>query len=195
VSQLPPPSVTAAATSPVAVLVLDPAGVVVAANTAAHELWGVETGRLAGEAFVRLFAFEITGDGPDWLEAQWAAVLDTARDRTEHFNARTHAGATCAVSVRLETLAGLPDRLLATVQPVPAATAPAPAATGASLPLLAAHGGMGFFDLNLETGELQHSPAWKKNARLRRRRTTRHPRGLVGAAAPGRQRGGSVQGR
>ncbi len=145
-----------------AVLVLDPAGVVVAANTAAHELWGVETGRLGGEAFVRLFAFEITGDGPDWLEAQWAAVLDTARDRTERFNARTHAGATCAVSVRLETMAGLPDRLLATVQPVPAATAPAPAATGASLPLLAAHGGMGFFDLNLETGELQHSPAWKK---------------------------------
>ncbi len=149
------------ATPPVAILVLDIAGTVVAANAAAHQLWGVPEGHLAGEAFVRLFAFEVISDEPDWLETQWAAVQAIARDQSAAFVARPHDGDARSVQVRIEQPAGLGDRLLATVQPPPDSARRLPA-DDTLVPQLAEHGPIGFFDLRPGTGEAWYSPAWKK---------------------------------
>ncbi|MCW5550320.1 MAG: PAS domain-containing protein, partial [Opitutaceae bacterium] len=160
----PPPPASApspAAIPPVAVLMLDAAGMVVAANAAAHAFWGVEPGRLNGEAFVRLFEFEIVSDEPDWLDTQWAAVLATARDQVAPFIARDHEGRTHAVIVRLEQPPGLAERHLATVQ-APADTTRRLPTDDTLVPQLAEHGPIGFFDLNPATGEAWYSPAWKK---------------------------------
>lgn len=153
---------TASASAPaVAVLLLDAGGVVISANPAAHTLWGVAAGQLAGEAFVRLFEFDIMSDEVDWLETQWAAVLATATDQTTPFVARPHDGATRSVLVRIEHLPELPDRHLVTVQSPPDATRRLPT-DHTMVPLLAQHGSLGFFDLNLQTGEAWYAPAWKK---------------------------------
>ncbi|MBP7482892.1 MAG: PAS domain-containing protein [Lacunisphaera sp.] len=159
---MPPASVSSAAPPPVAVLVLDAAGVVLAANAAAHDFWGVAAPQLLGEAFVRLFQFEIISDEADWLEAQWAAVLATAENRTAAFTAKTHAGVARDALLRLEKIPGLDDRLLATVQP-PVAGGPAPTAPAHDgLQLLITQSGIGYFDLDLTTGAARYSPAWKK---------------------------------
>ncbi|MFI5357146.1 MAG: PAS domain-containing protein [Opitutales bacterium] len=133
-----------------------------AANGSAHALWEVETGRLNGEAFVRLFVFEMVSDDADWLDSQWAALRDTALDRTCILEARTSETASRPVSVRLETAPGLESRLIATVQP-PVAAAPSAAGTPRDhFDLLATASGVGFFDLNPHTGAAYYSPSWKR---------------------------------
>ncbi len=151
-------------TPSVVALVLDPTGHIVAAGASAHDFWGVAAPGLVGEPFVRFFQLEIVSHEPDWIEAQWAALRATAENRAAAFTARLSDGATREVLVRLEPAAGLTDRLLATVQTAPAAaTASSPSVIddhGAAF--LAAHSSIGFFDLDLATGRVQYSPAWKK---------------------------------
>ncbi|MCF7689263.1 MAG: PAS domain-containing protein [Cephaloticoccus sp.] len=161
-SILPPPTDAANSARPTAaVLFVDETGVVRAANSSAAKLWGVDAANLCGEAFVRLFAFEIVSDDSDWLETQWLALRDSAIDRDTRLDAKLHDGSISQVVVRLEQTAGMEDRLTATVLP-PTVAAPAPTANSDSAALLAAPGGLAFFDLNPLTGAARYSPAWKK---------------------------------
>lgn len=144
-----------------AVLILDESGVVQATNSSANQLWGAESGLINGEAFVSLFEFEITSDDADWLESQWSALRDASIDRSSILAAKSHDGSVRDVSIRLERASGLEKQLIATVTPVPAPVTPAET-TPDGLNLLSSQGGLGFFDLNPQTGAAQYSPAWKK---------------------------------
>ena len=156
----PAPDPSSGQIQPVAVLVLDLAGSVMAANDSAHALWRTEPGALNGQPFVGLFEFEFTSKDPDWLEMQWSALREAATDHTAPFIARSHDGGARPVQVRLEAVNGLTDRLLACVQPVVAA--PTTRAAGDSAGILSAHNGIGFFDLDMATGRATYSPAWKR---------------------------------
>ncbi len=142
-----------------AALVLDDAGRVTAASAAARSLWQASESEIVGEAFSNLFYFEVVSDGSDWLEAQWEVLLATALDRNSTLSAQPREGAPRDVLVRLDRLPA--GGYLATVQPPPP---PPPPSTddGTSFRLLADKGAAGFFDLNLKTGRVAYSPAWKK---------------------------------
>ncbi len=146
-------------------LVLDATGKITAANASAHALWQIDESGLIGEAFAALFAFEITSSDPEFLEAQWEVLLDSALNRTTLLQTQPRAGDPRDVSVRLEKNLGPISGYLATIQP-PAGTMAAPTATGddttQGFKLLADHGAAGFFDLQLAAGRVHFSPAWKK---------------------------------
>ncbi|MES2693102.1 MAG: PAS domain-containing protein, partial [Verrucomicrobiota bacterium] len=147
-------------------LLLDAAGRIGAANTSARALWQTGDDELIGEAFASLFVFEIVSSDPDFLEAQWEVLLASALDRETSLSAQPREGAPRTVRLRLEKNLGSAGAYVATVRPPAAAAASAPA-TGeddpaASLRLLAEKSSAGFFDLNLKTGRVQFSPAWKK---------------------------------
>jgi len=144
-----------------AVLILDESGVVQAANTSAGLLWGAPADQLNGESFVRLFDFEVVSEDPDLLEAQWQALRETGLDRTSGLLARPHDGPARPVAVRLESAAGLADKLVATIT-APVATAPAAPVGAESAELLARSGNVGFFDLNPQTDGAHYSPGWKR---------------------------------
>ena len=141
---------------------LDPAGRIVAANAGALALWRVAAGGLDGQPFAGLFEFEITSADPEFLAAQWTALHEAAAERPASCRARRADGSTAEVSLRVEAVAGLPDRLLATVQPVAPAPAENPAVAADGLASLAAHPGIGFFDLDPPAGRATFSPVWKK---------------------------------
>ncbi len=154
-----------------AVLVLDAAGRVTAANATARALWQTGPGELVGDAFAALFAFEVTSSDPEFLEAQWEVVLAGALDKSATLNAQPREGAPREVSVRLEKAhapahaSGAADGpgYLATI--LPAATpAPAPVGdeTASGFKLLADKSAAGFFDLDLKLNRVRFSPAWKK---------------------------------
>ncbi|HVS53733.1 MAG TPA: PAS domain-containing protein [Opitutaceae bacterium] len=150
-----------------AVLVVDAAGRIVSANTSARALWQTGDGELIGEAFASLFAFEITSNDPEFLEAQWDVLRTSALDRSAALAAQPREGAPREVRVRLEKILGAPNGYIATIQPPRAAAATNSAtATGAddaiAFPLLAEKGAAGFFDLHLKVGRVVFSPAWKK---------------------------------
>ncbi len=149
-----------------AVLVLDRAGRIVAANPSARLLWQTGPNELLGDAFASLFAFEVTSTDPEFLEAQWEVLLASALERTATLTAQPREQAPREVRVRLEpNLAG--EGYIATILP-PAIAAPVGTSGSggndpdAALQVLAAHGATGFFDLNLAAGKFQFSPAWKK---------------------------------
>ena len=144
-----------------AALILDEAGVVQAANRSACQFWETEAESLNGEAFTSLFEFEIHSDDADWLEAQWMAVHDSSLDHDSKMDAKTHGGTTRKVILRIEKASGLENHLIATIMPVPVMLETA-AAPSSGLDLLADQGGLGFFDLNPQTGAAQYSAAWKK---------------------------------
>ncbi|MBE34256.1 MAG: hypothetical protein CMI16_01630 [Opitutaceae bacterium] len=146
---------------PPAVLILDEAGSVQAANRSACQLWKTEADSLNGEAFTSLFEFDIYSDDTDWLEAQWMAVHDSSLDRDSKMDAKTHGGITQKVVLRIEKASGLENRLIATITPVQTFAETA-SATAGGMDILAAQGGLGFFDLNPQSGAAQYTPAWKK---------------------------------
>jgi PAS domain S-box-containing protein len=149
--------------APAAVLVLNAAGRVTAANTSARALWQAGETELLGEPFATLFAFEIVSPDPEFLEAQWEALLVSALDRSATLAAQPRAGAPRDVRVRLEKILGpVPGYLAAIQPPAPPAAAPGGDDTAAGLALLAAKGAAGFFDLQLAAGRVRFSPAWKK---------------------------------
>ncbi len=149
--------------APAAVLLLDAAGRVTAVNTAARALWRAGGTALVGEPFATLFAFEIVSRDPDFLEAQWEALLISTLDRSATLSAQPREGAPAEVGVQLEKILGPVPGYLAVIQPPAPPAAPSggddPAAGYA---LLAEKGAAGFFDLQLAAGRVRFSPAWKK---------------------------------
>ncbi|HVU24921.1 MAG TPA: PAS domain-containing protein [Opitutus sp.] len=148
------------ATDSAAVFLLDAAGRVIHANHAARALWQAGDESLAGESFPALFAFDIVSSEPDFLEAQWDVILDSARNRDATLAAQPRSGAPCDVRVRLEQLPD--DSYLAVVATAPAAAPAAAPATEGAFALLADKGAAGFFDLDLKSGRVFYSPSWKK---------------------------------
>ena len=71
-----------------AVLVLDVAGKITAANATARTLWQTGENELVGEPFAGLFAFEIVSSDPEFLEAQWEGLLITALDKDAALSAQ-----------------------------------------------------------------------------------------------------------
>ena len=132
-----------------AVLLLDAAGRIVAANASAHRLWGVAEPTLAGRALASLFVFEVTSTDPEFLEAQWDVLLASALDRSATLAIQpTGAAASREVRVRLEKSLGAPAGYIATVQPRVANVSAAPSGENAAgFSLLADKGAVGFFDL------------------------------------------------
>ncbi len=163
---------TAADPTPAAVLLLDASGHVTAANPSARSLWQTGENELLGEHLASLFAFEIVSNDPEFLDAQWEAILLSALDRSATLSAQPREGAPRDVRVRLEKFLGPapadpsaagPVYIAAVLPPAPPATAPA--ATDdrtAALALFAEKSAAGFFDLHLATGRMHFSPAWKK---------------------------------
>ncbi len=149
-----------------AVLVLDAQGRIVAANTSARTLWQTVEGELAGEHLASLFAFEIVSSDPDFLEAQWEVLVGSALDREIPLSAQPREGAPLLVRLRLESSLGGASGYIATIRPPAAPSNSGASAAGddiaASLRLLAEKGSVGFFDLQLATGRVLFSPAWKK---------------------------------
>ncbi len=159
-----PGTASAGRGSACAVLVLDSSGRITASNATARELWRARAGGLNGADFVTLFEFEVTSSDPEFLAAQWDGLLVSALHKPASLALQPGAGPTREMRVLLEPLGGDRDGYIATVQfPViaPAASGPT-AATSAGYGLLADQGAAGFFDLNLLTGGVHFSPAWKK---------------------------------
>jgi two-component system, cell cycle sensor histidine kinase and response regulator CckA len=147
------------------VLVLDDAGRIVATNGSARALWQTGEGELVGESFASLFAFEITSNDPDFLEAQWDVLLASTLNRTSPLTAQPREGAPQEVRVRLEKPTGAVSGYIATVQPPPVAAVASPESgdkNAAALQQLVSAGPAGFFDLDLANGRVQFSPSWKK---------------------------------
>ena len=82
--------------APAAVLVLNAAGCVTAANTSARALWQAGETELLGEPFATLFAFEIVSPDPEFLEAQWEALLISALDRSATLSAQPRESSSAA---------------------------------------------------------------------------------------------------
>ncbi|MSU25607.1 MAG: PAS domain S-box protein [Opitutus sp.] len=147
-------------------MLLDPAGRVIAANPTARALWQTGENELVGELFASLFAFEIVSTDPEFLEAQWDALLVSALDQTAVLSAQPREGAPRDVRVRLEKTLGSSAGFIAVISPPLPASAPGGAAgadeTAHGFKLLADHGAAGFFDLQLKAGHVRFSPAWKK---------------------------------
>ena len=156
----PPP---VADPAPAAVLLLDAAGCVTAANASARALWQTGETELVGEPFATLFAFEIVSHDPEFLEAQWEALLISALDRSATLSAQPREGAPRDVRVRLEKILGpVPGYIAAIQPPAPPAAPPGGDDIAAGFALLAEKGAAGFFDLQLAAGRVRFSPAWKK---------------------------------
>ncbi len=154
----------AAQTATPAVLLLDTSGLVTSANAAARSYWQASEGDLVGKPFSTLFAFEIVSSDPDFLEAQWEALLISALDKTATLSAQPLEGAPREVRLHLEKILGPAPGYLAVAQPPPtqAAAPPDTGDTATALALLANQGATGFFDLHLSAGRVRFSPAWKK---------------------------------
>jgi two-component system cell cycle sensor histidine kinase/response regulator CckA len=147
-----------------AVLSLDGAGRVTAANASARTLWQAGDTELIGEPFAALFVFEVTAQDPEILVAQWEVLVSAAAAGPVALQAQPREGAPLPVQVHLEAATGSSAGYLAVVT-----AAPAPAATAATTPgpdtgtaLLAEHGAAGFFDLNFRENRIHYSPAWKR---------------------------------
>jgi PAS domain S-box-containing protein len=166
--------------SEAALLVLNPAGIVRAANDAAGRLWQTAPSDLAGQRVVSLFAFEVTSNEADWLESQWEVLVATSLGRPLKLQAQPFEPVP-AINVRIELLpAHGPDAAyFARVEALGADTSPStppaifpsasPATPHPATPpqtdgatLLASRGPLGFFDLDIATGRVITSPAWKK---------------------------------
>jgi len=148
-----------------AVLVLDPAGRVTAANHSARRLWQAGEKDLIGATFASLFAFEVVSDDPEFVAAQWDILLASCLDRGAMLSVQPREGAPVEMSVRLEQASGPAPGYIATLErPAPAAgpTHPNTGDGAAALALLAERGPAGFFELNLQRGQVRFSPAWKK---------------------------------
>jgi two-component system cell cycle sensor histidine kinase/response regulator CckA len=158
------------------VLLLDAAGRITAANVAARALWQTGERDLIGEPFSSLIQFDVVSKEPDWLEAQWEVLLANALDQSPTLSVQPKDTAPVEAFVRLEKIGGPAPAYLATIQPLPVAAPGAPATSTASaaanvpvaddtvsaFQLLTEKGTAGFFDLQLTSGKVRFSPAWKK---------------------------------
>jgi two-component system, cell cycle sensor histidine kinase and response regulator CckA len=147
---------------PCAVLALDPAGRVTAANSSARALWQTGDRELVGEHFASLIQFEVLSDEPEWLEAQWAVLLANALDKSAPLAVQPREGAPRDALVRIEKNLGPSAGYVVTVQPPSATEILAEDESTVAFRLLAEKGAVGFFDLHLKAGRVRFSPAWKK---------------------------------
>ena len=154
-----------ASTPRTAVLVLDNAGAVIGANQEAKLLWQTGVNELVGESFASLFALDIVCEEPEMLQAQWEVLLSAILDKETVLKAQPREGAPRPVAVRAEKAMGPQGGFIVVVNP-PAERAQQYAAGGgdqaAALQLFAEKGAAGFFDLNLKSGSITYSPAWKR---------------------------------
>ncbi len=152
-----------ATTESPAVLLLDGSGRIRSANTAAAAILGRPADSLRDLPFVSLLRFELISSDPDMMAIQWDAVASTARARPQSI--RPLAG-TRSYHLRLEPAAPDDSIWFATLSLLAESTSSAPfLATHPmqeALALLANRGGLGFFDLRLDTGELATSTGWKR---------------------------------
>jgi two-component system cell cycle sensor histidine kinase/response regulator CckA len=141
-----------------AVLLLDLAGQITFAGRQASQLWNIPVNEFIGQSFSTLFAFDVVSNDPDWLAAQWDVISAATLDRATTLTAQPKNGEPRDVFVRLEKHADA--GYIATVQPPIAAVGNIDHGTG--LKLLADSSAAGFFDLNLKSGAVTYSPAWKR---------------------------------
>ena len=144
-------------------VVLDGNGRVVSANATANQLWQTSDTGLIGESFAALFAFEVVSNDPEFIQAQWEVLL-AGIGRDAFLTLQPHEGALRDVRVRLEKQLGGAAGYVATIQaPLAAAGGTGvDAESAARFRLLTDSGAIGFFDLNLATGQVHFSPAWKR---------------------------------
>ena len=171
-----------------ALLVLDATGTVRAANEVAGRLWQTPAADLAGQPVVTLFALNTSADSPGARRSQWEALIATALARPLRLMAQPFEPvAAVAVTIELQAAHGPDSVYFAKVEalplpqaklhaPPPAITAAGTITAAAAVPLsspvpsivtdgpglLADRGPLGFFDLDLQTGRLVSSPAWKR---------------------------------
>ncbi|MBL9187252.1 MAG: PAS domain-containing protein [Opitutaceae bacterium] len=146
-----------------AVFALAADGRIVAAGPSAQAFWQTGDGEMIGEAFASLFAFEVVSSEPDFLQAQWEAVLGGALAQPLELLAQPREGAPRAVRVRLEQVRGAAGAAYFASVRLP----PAPAASENDEVIAAARrldesGAIGFFELDWTAGRARFSTAWRK---------------------------------
>jgi PAS domain S-box-containing protein len=148
-----------------AVLILDQAGTVVGANQEAKALWQTGANELVGESFPDLFALDIVCDDPEMAQARWDVILSAMLDKQTVLKAQPREGAPKPVSVRAEKAMGAAGGFIVVVGCPDGPESPAASARdehATAMQLFAEKGAAGFFDLNLKTGGVTYSPAWKR---------------------------------
>lgn len=163
---------TARSAGATAVFTLDRSGTILSANAGAGNFWQTESTELVGKPFVSLFAFEVTSDDPDMLEAQWDVLCSSAVEQRIPLAIQlVEGGPQTEVRVELESAAGSETAWFARVV---RASKSGGSETSPATPLNAqetepdiwaklAHGdAAGFFDLNFDNGETYYSTAWKR---------------------------------
>ncbi|HEY4988624.1 MAG TPA: PAS domain-containing protein, partial [Opitutaceae bacterium] len=152
-------------TARVAVLMLDAAGKVAAANQEARALWQTGATELVGEFFPGLFALDIVSDEPEMLEAQWDIILAAILDKRAILSVQPKEGGPLAMAVRAEKAMGAEGAYIVVIES-PLESGPIASASpddqSAALQLFAEKGPVGFFDLNLKARRVLYSPAWKR---------------------------------
>jgi two-component system cell cycle sensor histidine kinase/response regulator CckA len=151
--------------SQIAVLVLDDAGRVTAANQASKTLWQTGATELVGEFFPGLFELDIVSEEPRMMEAQWDVLLAATLDKSAILSVQPREGAPRPMVVRSEKAISAAGGYIVVIEAhlEPAAPPPAfPDDQAEALQLFAEKGDVGFFDLNLKARRVVYSPAWKK---------------------------------
>jgi two-component system, cell cycle sensor histidine kinase and response regulator CckA len=153
----------AGASAQIAVLTVDPAGIVTAANQQAKSLWQAGAGELVGEFFPTLFAIDVVSDEAEMIEAQWDILLAEVLDKGAILAIQPREGGPRPMKVRAEKAIGAAGGYIVIIEP-PADSAASNAGDdqAAALQLFAEKGAVGFFDLNLKGGRVLYSPAWKR---------------------------------
>ena len=146
-----------------AILLLDAAGKVAAANQSAQTLWQTGPEELIGESFSSLFALDVVTDDQEWLEAQWDILLGATLERVTELSVQPREGAPRQMNVKLEKALGGLASYIAVILPLPdPANEPVASESVPGLNLLSDKGPAGFFDLNLKTGRFRSSSAWRR---------------------------------
>jgi len=149
--------------SPMAVLVLDAAGKVLSANQESKSLWQTGASELVGDFFPTLFSVDVVADDPEVLQAQWEIMLAATLDKGAVLDIQPREGAPRPMAVRTERAMGSGAGYIVTLgSPTGAAQASLGDGQAEALQLFAEKGSVGFFDLNLKTGRVLYSPAWKR---------------------------------
>jgi two-component system cell cycle sensor histidine kinase/response regulator CckA len=142
-----------------AIFLLDGVGTITFASHEASRIWSTQESLLVGRRFPELFVFEVVSSGPEWLQAQWEVILAANLNQVVPLVVQSLDGQTPEVQVRLERHES--TGFLAIVQLPVSATRPSDE-LDAGFKLLADQGAAGFFDLNLQTGVVIYSAAWKR---------------------------------
>ncbi|MDP3073883.1 MAG: ATP-binding protein [Opitutaceae bacterium] len=146
-----------------AVLALAADGRIAAAGASAQAFWQTGDGEMIGEAFVSLFAFEVVSADPDFLAAQWEAVLAGSLNQPLDLLAQPREGRPRAVRVRIEPAQGAASAAyFASVRLPPTATAVETDGVIAAARRLDESGAIGFFELDWVAGRARVSTAWRK---------------------------------